>query len=212
MAVDTYTNLQAEVTDWLNRADLAAKIPVFVRLLEAQIERTLRVREMLASSMLSVTSGSTALPSDFRGVHDVVINTADGPRVLEWAPIGEIYRVRLQNQSVAGEPRLYSVQGANIVVAPEPDQTYSGTLLYSQAIPRLTTTTQETNWLLDRHPDIYLFGTLMQAAPYLMGDERVTLWGSALGSILEEVRINDERETKGSSPLRARFKPYGGRR
>lgn len=212
MAVDTYTNLKAEIADWLNRQDLTSQIPTFVRLLEAQCERTLKTREMLALDTDTTVGGEITLPDDFLGVHELYVDTANGPKSMEYAPLGEIQRAKLQRSDVAGEPRLYHVLASTIVLAPEPDAEYDYTLSYYQKIPALTTTTQETNWLLDRHPDLYLYGSLLQAAPYLHGDERIATWGTAMAGILEQIGVVDERERRGSSPLRARFKPYGGRR
>lgn len=212
MALDTYTNLQAEIADWLNRQDLTAQIPTFVRLLESQVERALRVREMQALATGNIAAGVIPLPADFCGMHELYISTADGPVSLEYAPLGEIVRARHARSDTVGKPRLFHPLGAEIQLAPTPDDDYPYVLSYFQQIPKLTTATMETNWLLDRHPDLYLYGSLMQAAPYLHGDERVSMWGSAMTGILDQIRVVDEREVKGTSPIRARFKPYGARR
>ena len=56
---------------------------------------------------------------------------------------------------------------------------------------------------------MYLFGAMLQAAPYLKNDERVQMWSTALTSLLEDMRVADERATKAGTPLKMRFKPYG---
>jgi hypothetical protein len=45
-----------------------------------------------------------------------------------------------------------------------------------------------SNWLLTSHPDVYLYGTLMEAAPYLHDDARVPVWKSLLAEAIEGVR------------------------
>ena len=212
MALDTYDNLKTEIAEWLNRADLTTKIPTFITLLEAQVNRDIRTREMLAEATGSLaTTGLIAVPADFRGAHELVISTTSGPKVLEYASIDEVDRTRWENMDTANEPRVFTIRGSNVVVAPLPDQTYSYTLRYYQTIPALATGNQ-TNWFLTKHPDVYLYGSLMQAAPYLGADERISVWGAALGAILEQIRVADERETRGRGPLRMRFRPYGGKR
>jgi hypothetical protein len=42
MTIATYAELVSEMGDWLNRTDLTAKIPTFVRLFEARMNRRLR--------------------------------------------------------------------------------------------------------------------------------------------------------------------------
>ena len=36
----------------------------------------------------------------------------------------------------------------------------------------------DTNWLLTNYPDIYLYGSLIESAPYLRDDQRIGLWQS----------------------------------
>lgn len=204
MALDSYTNLKAEIADWLNRRDLEGVIPTFIRLLESQVERDLRVREMVARATASLTEEFTELPSDFLAVQHAIIN-ATKPVVLQWVPMQEIDR--LQAETDPGVPHHYTIIGNELEVSPIPDREYEIEIVYYTEIPRLSDT-QQSNWLLERHPDVYLYGALMEAAPYLKNDDRVGLWTSALDSILEDIRIADERATKGGAPLKMRFKPY----
>jgi hypothetical protein len=44
-----------------------------------------------------------------------------------------------------------------------------------------------TNWLVTNYPDIYLFGSLVEAAPYLKDDGRVVVWESELQKRLDEL-------------------------
>ncbi len=46
MSISTYAELQTAVGNWLNRADLTARIPEFIELFEARVKRDLRVRQM----------------------------------------------------------------------------------------------------------------------------------------------------------------------
>jgi hypothetical protein len=50
-----------------------------------------------------------------------------------------------------------------------------------------------SNWLLERHPDVYLYGALLQAAPYLRDDERVALWTPLYGQAIEDMILQNER-------------------
>lgn len=208
MALDTYTNLKVEIADWLNRQDLTAKIPTFVTLLEAQVERVLRVRQMETRSFATLVSQFLALPSDFLALKGLQLNT---PEVtpMDFVSMNELDHIRRNYGNATGRPVAYSIVNNDLEFAPAPDASYEIEIVYWQKIPRLTTTAQETNWMLTKHPDVYLYGSLMQAAPYLHNDERVQLWNSALAGILETIRIEDERGRMGGTPLKMRIKPYG---
>jgi len=208
MALDTYTNLKTEVADWLNRQDLTSKIPTFITLLEAQVERVLRVRQMETRSYATLSGQFLALPPDFLALKGVQLNS-DPVTPLDFVSMNELDKIRQRYAGAAGKPVAYSIIGSELEFAPQPDADYEIEIVYWASIPRLTETTQETNWLLVKHPDVYLFGSLMQAAPYLHNDERVQLWNSALAGILETIRIEDERARMGGTPLKMRIKPYG---
>jgi hypothetical protein len=207
VALDTYANLQVEVADWLNRADLTSKIPTFISLLEAYVSRKLRVRQMVTRSDANITSEYTALPSDFRALQTLQLISTDPTRPLQFATISE-----LQNQKrlhfTTAKPVYYGIVGNTIQVVPAPDQTYGAEIVYWAALPALSVT-NTTNWLLTEHPDLYLYGTLLQAAPYLVNDDRIATWGQIVGSIIEDLNVADEKASKSGNPLRARIKPYG---
>lgn len=207
MSLDSYTNLKAEIADWLNRQDLTAQIPTFIRLTEAQVERMLRVREMITRSYATLTGQYIALPLDYLALSNVQLNT-NPVQQLQYVTNHELDNVRARKEA-ADRPLYYSIVGDSIEVAPIPDDSYEIEIIYYAEIPKLTDTVQETNWLLDKHPDLYLYGSLMNAAPYLENDQRVQVWGQALSGILEDIRVADERSKAAGSPLKMRIKPYG---
>ncbi len=75
MALTTYTELKASVADWLNRTDLTNVIPDFISLAEAQIERTLRTRQMIVRATASIDTEYSAVPADFLETKSIKLNT-----------------------------------------------------------------------------------------------------------------------------------------
>ena len=57
------------------------------------------------------------------------------------------------------------------VLAPTPDQAYTFEVLYYERIAPLSSTNQ-TNWLTQYAPNAMLYGTLLQAMPFLKNDAR----------------------------------------
>jgi hypothetical protein len=69
--------------------------------------------------------------------------------------------------------------------------------------------TNTTNWLLTQAPDVYLYGSLMQAAPYLKEDERITVWASIYARGLEELQIADDRGATSGGAIMMRARTFG---
>src|SRR5581483_617757 len=170
MALDgTYAGLQASIQEFLNRPDLASAIPTFITLAENQINRRIRVADMMASTTLSVSSAATNLPSDFNGVVSFELPSGNAPLRYE-KPEG-LRAQRNLNYASAGTPFMWTIIGTTLETCPAPSGTFACQLVYYQRLPALSGS-QTTNWLLTKHPDIYLYGSLLQTAPYLKDDAR----------------------------------------
>jgi hypothetical protein len=94
-------------------------------------------------------------------------------------------------------PRIFTIEGATLKVRP-----LDSTALefdYFQKIPALATT--DPNWLLTAHPDIYLFGSMVEAEMFGVNDERMPAWKARRDEIFDEiVRLNNQ--TRAPSAMR----------
>jgi hypothetical protein len=86
----------------------------------------------------------------------------------------------------------YSIVGDTLEVVPVPDASYTAELTYYKKITALSDE-DITNWLLSYHPDVYLYGTLMQSAPYLKDDQRIPVWGSLYRQYLADVNASSDK-------------------
>ena len=75
-----------------------------------------------------------------------------------------------------------------------------------QKIPALAD--NATNWLLDAHPDAYLYGSLMQSAPYLQADERIGIWAGKYNQIKEQITASDEKAKFSGETPTITFNPF----
>lgn len=197
MALANYGDLKAKVASWLHRADLATVIPDFVTLFEAEAKRTLESPDSYEETTLTTTGGTATivLPADFARMAS--INKAIGgtniplpfmtPSALDAAFAGY----------VSGEPRAYTIEGTSIRVAPVPDGAYDISMAYYASITPLVND-GDTNWLLTRHPDFYLYGTLAQSAPFLGNDPRLQTWATLAGSALESINSQTIQRQSGA--------------
>ena len=58
-----------------------------------------------------------------------------------------------------------------------------------------------TNWLLTAHPDLYLFGSLVEAEMFGVNDERAPLWKGRRDEIFDEIEKLSNK-TRGAGAVR----------
>jgi len=76
------------------------------------------------------------------------------------------------NVNSTGLPKYYAdTDYEHWYLAPTPDQAYTFEVLYYERIAPLSSTNQ-TNWLTQYAPNAMLYGTLLQAMPFLKNDAR----------------------------------------
>jgi hypothetical protein len=180
MAIGNYTELQSAVANWLNRSDLTTRIPEFIQLAEARIKAEVRIREMLNRADLAIADGDryVNLPSDFLDHKYLRLKIPDATTGRRYYPdLTEIsiHELTLKSVNDARTPWFYAIH-EQIEFDSESDQAYTAEIYYYMQIAALSVTS--TNVLLTRSPNVYLFSSLAEAAPFLMGDERVPVWES----------------------------------
>lgn len=199
MAITTYSELKSTVADWLNRSDLTATVPTFIQLAESAFNRRLRVRQMVKRANATVDTQFFAFPSDFLEVKSFQLNTVPLTR-LTFVTEDQANALRANTYLTSGKPVHFSVIGTQMEVVPTPDTSYTGELTYFAKIPALSDS-NTSNWLLEYAPDLYLYGTLMQSAPYLRDDERTALWAGLHRSIMDDIVAADERASTATTPI-----------
>lgn len=197
MAFDTYANLQTEIADFLNRTDLTSAIPGWIELAEAQLNRRLRVREMSGRSTATVSTEFIALPTDFRGPRTMHLTT-NPTTVLTYVSPEDMMTLESGALTGTGKPSHYTVIGDEFQILKAPDTSYGLELTYWVNIPALSAT-NTSNWLLDAHPDAYLYGALLQSAPYLGVDDRVGTWGQYFRTIIDDMNRDDATASYGGT-------------
>jgi hypothetical protein len=195
MTIQTYSDLQAAVANWLARADLSANIPDFITIFEAVANRRLRVRQQESAATLTPSSGIATLPADYLAWRRVTW-TGQTSRELEY--VHPSYLHALYPTAPAGPPRLFTIEGATLTVAPSDDSAL--TLDYFQKVPALSAS-NATNWLLAAYPDLYLFGSLAEAHGFVKDADSLGLWAARRNELLDEVERLDAK-TRGPAGIR----------
>lgn len=188
MAIGTYSELQTAVQNWLDNTNTlpAERAQEFIRLAEADFQRRLRVRENLAVATGTLVAGTStlAVPADFAGLRTISVTSNGYPVSLtQLAP--DVALAAYAGYTI-GSPQHFVFEGSNLRFYPTPDSAYPYALTYWQRVPSLSDAAP-TNWVLTRHPDLYLFGSLVQAEAYLVNDPRIVLWKTGYEEALEQI-------------------------
>ena len=192
MALANYSDLTTAVANWLDRTDLSARIPEFISLAEAKFNRNLRTMQMeTVSSGLTLTAGTGAydFPDNTLAITKFKV-TADS--VYELDQVSKELLVRKFPNNAQGLPLAFAIDGNQMVIRPLPDSDYYYELSYYEKVSDLQT--NSTNWLMTLYPDAYLYGALMEAAPYLKDQAEIPLWDIKLNRVLEEIMSADRKD------------------
>jgi hypothetical protein len=199
MALDTFSGLKTTIADYLNRDDLTSAIPSFITLAEAKFNRKLRVRQMVKRATATLDTQYFAFPSDFLQAKEFQLNT-NPITYLQYVTQNQGDYGSANNYIAAGKPQFYTIIGTQIQVIPTPDTGYTGELTYYGKIPALSDS-NTSNWLLAYAPDLYLYGSLVEATPYLKDDERLAVWSTLYTNSLGDIEIADQRASVASTPI-----------
>jgi hypothetical protein len=76
------------------------------------------------------------------------------------------------------------------LVAPTPDLAYNYEVLYYERVQPLDITNQ-TNWFTQYAPQAMLYGSLLQAMPFLKNDERIPMWQAQYDKVIATLKTED---------------------
>lgn len=210
MQITDYTSLQAAVTEYLARdqdTTLIARIPTFIQLAEAKFNRQLFMRQMeqRSTALIDIASSEPefiSLPADFQSMRRVRLSSVTGKPCLEFKSGTQMDEYRFATSDVAARPRYFTVFGDELELAPTPDAAYTIEMVYRQSIPPLAS--NGTNWLLALAPDLYLYGALLESAPYIKEDGRIQTWGLGCTAALNDLNSLGLTSTFNAGPMTMR--------
>lgn len=206
MALDTYANLQTSVLSWLARpADplVSPSVPDMIALFEADARDRLRNRFTETASTLATVSGTAtvALPTDFWEFRGPPRLRTDPVAPLVYMTPGQLYETWTGTETA--QPVNYTIEGLLLRLAPVPDSAYTIDIDYMQGLTGLSDTTT-SNWLLQRYPDLYLFGSLVMAEAFIGEDERAAEWKSLVEAIYARIAQSDLKARWSGGPLQVK--------
>ena len=182
--------MQTAVADYLARDDLTTYIPNFIQNAENKLYRSLNLRNEETALSISISSGVAAVPSDFKSLKFAYISASPSV-LLEWVPITQLYE-EYPTRSGASDAILISREGTNFVFGPfSKDATLAG-IYYAKKDPLRTT---DPSWYATNAPDVLLYASLLESAPFIKDPEQILIWQGFLSDAVDTLGI----EERGSS-------------
>jgi hypothetical protein len=201
-SVMTYDSLVENIQSYLNRTDTATldKIPLFIMLAEQVIASRIKFLGNLTVNTSNMVIGTAVIAKPARWHKTVSMNiTVAGERKPVLLRKYEYLRNYSPDPTATGIPEYYAdYDYTNWLVAPTPAAAYAFEVLYYERVQPLDSSNQ-TNWFTIYAPQALLYGSLLQAMPFLKNDERIPMWQSQydaiMGTLAEEdkLRIADRQ-------------------
>jgi hypothetical protein len=175
--VMTYDNLNSTVLQYLERSDQATinAVPTFITLAEFEIAQEIKTLGQLQVVNATMSAGNPNLAKPARWRKTVSMNYTDAsgnqnPILLR--KYEYLINYTQGSTSTQGAPLYYADASWDWwYLSPTPDQAYNFQVLYYERIQPLSSTNQ-SNWLTQNAPTAMLYGTLLQAMPFLKNDQR----------------------------------------
>ena len=195
MAVEmTYASLVTDISSYLERTDTATleKIPTFIMLAEQVISTEIQFLGNLTVVTSTMNIGEPVIVKPARWRKTVSVNLIDNnQRQPVFLRKYEYLRNYWPNAIQTDTPIYYcDYDYTHWLVAPTPDLAYNYEVLYYERVQPLDVTNQ-TNWFTQYAPQAMLYGSLLQAMPFLKNDERIPMWQAQYDRVIATLKAED---------------------
>ena len=178
-SVMTYDSLVENVQSYLERTDTATieKIPLFIMLAEQVIASQIKFLGNLTVNTSNMVQGEATIAKPARWHKTVSMNvTVNGKRQPVLLRKYEYMREYWPDPTQEYVPKYYcDYDYTHWLIAPTPDAAYNFEVLYYERVQPLDSSNQ-SNWFTQYAPQALLFGSLLQAMPFLKNDARTQMW------------------------------------
>jgi hypothetical protein len=190
----TYDSLAADVESYLERDDTAtvSKIPTFIMLAEQNLAAQIKLLGNLMVNTSTMVIGQATIDKPARWRKTVSMNiTVSGQRQPVLLRKYEYLREYWPDPALTDVPKFYAdYDYTHWIVSPTPDTAYDFEVLY-YVRPQPLDSSNQSNWFTQYAPQALLYGSLLQAMPFLKNDGRTAMWQQQYDSILMALKTED---------------------
>lgn len=190
----TYTSLFDDISSYLERTDTATlnKIPTFIMLAEQTLASEIKFLGNLTVNESTMVSGDPIITKPARWRKTVSMRVSvNGERRPIFLRTYEYLRQYWPDDAQEDVPKYYAdYDYSHWLIAPTPDEAYSFEVMYYEEVQPLDATNQ-VNWFTQYAPQAMLYGSLLQAMPFLKNDERMPLWRAEYDKIVAQLKTEN---------------------
>jgi len=192
--VMTYDSLVDDISTYLERTDQATliKIPTFIMLAEQVLATELKFLGNIKVAESTMTQSEPVIAKPARWRKTVSMNvTVAGTKYPVFLRKYEYLREYWPDATATDVPKFYcDYDYDHWLVSPTPADDYAYEVLYYERVQPLDSSNQ-TNWYTQNAPQALLYGTLLQAMPFLKNDERIPMWQAQYTQVVQTLKIED---------------------
>jgi|SRR6187399_2591856 len=206
MAFPTTTSgWQAYVRNWIGADDYSdAQIGAFLDLAQT------RLNTELESFYMEKLFHRTILAPDLNQPIDLVLTIPDfnkirlvsvqGVGALDVAALNEYVDKAQDLTNSEMTPQFYNIDASKLYIWPWPGEDQVVDIHYYEMVPALSSSLNSNTFSL-HHPDLLLYAASLEAAPYMVEDERIAVWESKYQVGVLTVNAASNKIKMGSTPL-----------
>ena len=186
--IQTYGQLKTTIANWLRpnatpSSDMTSRIPQYIGLAEVMIRREIRAKGLDAGlTTLTITSGVATVPDGLMEVTSMTQASSPYSRIL---PL-PLEQIKAMTPQLGTNPKYFDRVGSSFIFWPA--NTADANLAYRKSLTPLVNDS-DTNWLLLAHPDVLLYGSLIQADRRLIGP-RLNEWKEGFAQAMASIQNN----------------------
>jgi hypothetical protein len=198
MSLDTYDNLLKEIVSFSHRDDLGDKIATFIQIAEttmyANDVELLAVRSMETITTALTTGEFLSLPADYESFRGIRLVTPNDVGKLNYQAPQQMF-----NTVAPDRPSLFTIVGNQIQFNCVPDAEYTVQFQYFKKATPLTPANQ-TNDILTKYPNIYLFGALAALFGFSIDTKQEALYINKFIGAIRGANKSDKKGRYGPAP------------
>jgi hypothetical protein len=190
-AVMTYDSLVDDIQTYLERTDQQTldKIPQFIMLAEQIIASEIKFLGNLVVVTSNMVQAENVIAKPARWRKTVSMNvTVAGRRKPVLLRTYEYIREYWPDPASTDVPLYFcDYDYEHWLVGPTPTLAYAYEVLYYERVQPLDSSNQ-SNWFTQYAPQALLYGSLLQAMPFLKNDERMPMWQGNYDRIIQVLK------------------------
>lgn len=193
--ISNYAELVTAVTRASYRSDLSSDIDNFIGMCEADMQTRLKLVDFEDTETLTVTAGSSALPTDYAGMRNIYWDVStDRPLTYLTPDKFDAYNF------TAEIPNFYTIKGVVIKFGTTSDG--SAVLNYKARFTGLSSG-NTTNAIITKYPDAYMHGVMAQLYLFTRDDKNMAVRQEAYERSISRI-VNDNNDRKYGARLQVK--------